>query len=215
MRFTISGMGDALPTMYEALACVRAGRPNMRDARATASSVAWARLCYDMLIKNGAEAVKAVEGGHPTEAFEKTVEATTLLSCLGFENCGVAAAHGLWLGFTHVTRFRDLHLLHGEGVSICALVHLVLEEQPESILREVMNFCGDVGLPLSLHEVGVGDSHDGMVAEGVAATWLAGNPAHNMPFQMTEKLVLGAIAQAEELARDFRGGDYHWRPAGS
>ena len=179
LRFTVAGMGDALPTMYEALACVRAGKPNLRGGAATASATAWARLCYEMLIAHGVGAVAAIREGRVTDDLERTVEATALLSCLGFENCGIAAAHGLWLGFTYVEAFRELKLLHGEGVSIFALVHLVLEDQPESTLQEVMSFCRDVGLPLSLREVGLKDGYSDAVNAGVDASCAEGFPIHN------------------------------------
>ena len=46
-------------------------------------------------MRDGRAAYLAAKAGCLTEAVEKIIEANTLLSGLGFENCGVSAAHGV------------------------------------------------------------------------------------------------------------------------
>ena len=91
-RLLVAGMGDALATWFEAKTCVDGRIKNMRGGASTLSAAALARLCYDTLLADGAAAVRAVETRVVTPALERLVEANTLLSGLGFESSGLAAA---------------------------------------------------------------------------------------------------------------------------
>ena len=59
-----------------------------------------ARLCYDVLMEFGLDAVRDVENHVVTPALEKVVEATTLLSGIGWESGGLACAHTIGNGIT-------------------------------------------------------------------------------------------------------------------
>jgi glycerol dehydrogenase len=50
-----------------------------------------AKLCYETLLEDGANALRAVQAQVVTPALERLVEANTLLSGLGFESSGLAA----------------------------------------------------------------------------------------------------------------------------
>ena len=59
------------------------------------AGLALARLCWDTLIDYGISARQAAQQHVVTPALEKVVEANTLLSGLGFESGGLAAAHAV------------------------------------------------------------------------------------------------------------------------
>jgi glycerol dehydrogenase len=64
------------------------------------AGLALARLCWDTLIDHGFSARQAAQQHVVTPALEKVVEANTLLSGLGFESGGLAAAHAVHNGLT-------------------------------------------------------------------------------------------------------------------
>ena len=103
VRFLVSGMGDALATLFEAEACRQALANNEVGEKGSMTAYALARLCYDTLLEHGVAAKLSCEAKAVTPALEHIVEANTLLSGLGFESGGLAAAHSVHNG------------LHGPG----------------------------------------------------------------------------------------------------
>ena len=99
-RLLVAGMGDALATLFEARTCVEGHVKNMRGGGSTQSALALAELCYRTLLADGTAALRAVEVQAVTPALERLVEANTLLSGLGFESSGLAAAHAIHNGLT-------------------------------------------------------------------------------------------------------------------
>src|SRR5512135_629157 len=99
-RLLVAGMGDALATWFEAKTCVDGGVKNLRGGLSTQSALALAKLCYRTLLADGADALRSVQTQVVTPALERLVEANTLLSGLGFESSGLAAAHAIHNGLT-------------------------------------------------------------------------------------------------------------------
>ena len=91
------------------------------------------------------------QGGHPS--LERLVEANTLLSGLGFESSGLAAAHAIHNGLTVAPGTHPY--LHGEKVAFGLLVQLVMEGSPRATVEQVLDFSTEVGLPLTLAEIGL------------------------------------------------------------
>jgi glycerol dehydrogenase len=100
VRFLVSGMGDALATWFEAESARQNYAPNMTGNLGSMSAYALSRLCYDTLMEYGVSARTANEAKVVTFAFERVVEANTLLSGLGFESGGLAASHSIHNGLT-------------------------------------------------------------------------------------------------------------------
>lgn len=67
----------------------------------------------------------ALETKTVTPALERLVEANTLLSGIGFESCGIAAAHAIHNGLTAIPETHNY--FHGEKVSFGVCAMLVLE----------------------------------------------------------------------------------------
>jgi glycerol dehydrogenase len=198
-RFIVSGMGDALATWYEARVCVAADRVAMAGGLATGASLSLARLCWETLMEYGPQARLAAEQHVVTPALEKVTEANTLLSGLGFESCGLAAAHGIHNGLT--VSHRTHGMMHGEKVNLGTLAQLVLEGAPTEELDTWLRFSRAVGLPTTLAEIGLSDpDREELLAIGRAAT-AEGETTHNMPFPVTPETVADALLAGDAYAR--------------
>jgi glycerol dehydrogenase len=153
VRFLISGMGDALATWFEARSCERTSSVNECRGLSTISALALARLCYDTLLDYGVAAKRANEAGIVTPAFERIVEANTLLSGLGFESSGLASAHSIHNGLTALAPTHAYY--HGEKVAVGALAGLHLTDANQKEMDTVYGFCESVGLPTTLADIGL------------------------------------------------------------
>jgi len=212
-RFLAAGIGDALSTYYEARAAAAAGAANMRGGRSTLAALELARLCRDVVLEHGVAALAACRNRVVDESLERVIEATTLLSGLGFESAGLAAAHAVHNGLTAVPATHGM--LHGEKVAFGTLVHLVLEAQrspgaavraeAEAEARRIAGFLIGVGLPVTLGELGV-DAADAHAIAAVAERATApGETIHAMPFPVDTAGVVTALAAADALGRAARG----------
>ena len=126
-RLLVAGMGDALATWFEAVTCVQGRVENMRGGLSTQSALTLAKLCYRTLLADGADALQAVQTQVVTPALERIVEANTLLSGIGFESSGLAAAHAIHNGLT--TAKATHAYLHGEKVAFGLLACLGGDEE--------------------------------------------------------------------------------------
>lgn len=139
VRFPVAGIGDGLSTYFEAEASSRTRKQTMAGGAPTRAALAIARLCYDTLLEHGLAARLAVEQQSVTPAVEKVVEANTLLSGLGFESGGLAAAHSVHNGLTALEGTH--HYWHGEKVAFGVITMLMLEDRPAEVVEEVVDFC--------------------------------------------------------------------------
>ncbi|WP_018248413.1 glycerol dehydrogenase [Orenia marismortui] len=198
-RFLVAGMGDALATYFEADACALTKASNMPGGTQTLTALNLAELCYNTLMKYGVAAKKAVEAGVVTEALEKIVEANTLLSGLGFESGGLAAAHAIHNGFTVL---EETHAkTHGEKVAYSTLVQLVLEDRDPELIQDVIRFCQEVGLPTTLSDLGIEELDEDEIFKVAEASCAEGETIHNMPFKVEAEMVKDAILAVDRLGR--------------
>ena len=198
-RLLVAGMGDALATWFEARTCVAGHVKNMRGGGSTNSAAALAELCYRTLLEDGAAALRAVETKVVTPALERLVEANTLLSGLGFESSGLAAAHAVHNGLTVAPGTH--HYLHGEKVAFGLLVQLVLEGSSRTTVEQVLGFSTEVGLPITLAEIGLSNLPQDTLAQIAARAAAPGETIHNEPFEVTPDMVADAILAADALGR--------------
>ena len=206
VRHLISGMGDALATCYEARTCYR--NPKGRSivgARMTIAALTLAELCADTVFEDGCKALDAIGLGEVNDSVERIIEANTLLSGVGFESCGLAAAHAYAAGLTVIpVLHRDF--LHGELVAIGLTAHLLLEHNPEEALK-VARFFSEVGLPVCLEQFGLDSGRDSKaLMEAMAAA--AKEPiVHNEPFEITPEKLWAAFLEADRLGREMIRND--------
>jgi glycerol dehydrogenase len=130
---------------------------------ATGAGIAIARLAYDTLLEYGVAAKLAVDEKVATPAVETVIEANTLLSSVGFENCGAGAAHSISVGLGTLEGAENC--LHGELVGFGTLANLVLENYPREEIDRVLRFCSAVGLPVHLAQLGIGDTSRANLSE--------------------------------------------------
>ena len=211
VRYLVSGMGDAMATWYEARTCIEnpAAR-NVLLARPTLAAAALGELCANTLYANGVAAVEAVRRREVTQALDHVVEANTLLSGIGFESAGVAAAHAVAQGLTVLPRL-NANYLHGEMVAAGLMTHLVLERRHEEAAR-LAEFCCAVGLPAHLGHVSLDASQKNDLAAvmaGAAQMWFLAYE----PFPVTSESMITAAIEADQIGREAvrRVGDEAYR----
>jgi len=196
-RFLVAGIGDAMATWYEARTCkLNENATTTVGARPTIASCAIGEACAKTLFEYGAAAAAAVAAKTGNDALEAVVEANTLLSGLGFESGGLAAAHGLAQSYTRIAKV-ETNFLHGELVAMGTLAQLMLESRPDEAAR-VAEFFATVGLPVHLGQISLEDSDSealGLVAEGTVDYPFIGN----MPEKVTIDSVRAAILEAHTL----------------
>jgi glycerol dehydrogenase len=201
-RLLVAGMGDALATWFEARTCVAGNVRNMRGGGSTSSALALAELCYRTLVADGAAALHAVSTQAVTPALERLVEANTLLSGLGFESSGLAAAHAVHNGLTVAPETHAY--FHGEKVAFGLLVQLVLEGAPRATVAEVLGFSSAVGLPITLAHIGLVELTRDRLDPIARRATAPGETIHNEPFEVTPDMVADALLAADALGRAWK-----------
>ena len=203
VRLTVAGMGDAMATYFEARACKRSGAISCAGGKTTEAAMALAKLCFDTLMEEGVKAKIALEAGACTEAVEKVIEANTLLSGIGFESAGLAGAHAIHNGMTVLEECHGMY--HGEKVAFGTIAQLVLENASQEDLAEVIEFCIEVGLPVTWKELGVEEMTEEKLMAVATAACAENDTLHNMPFEVTPKTVADALNAADAYGRYFLG----------
>ena len=146
-------------------------------------------------------AKRAVEQQVVTPALERLVEANVLLSGLGFESSGLAAAHAIHNGLTAIPQTHGYQ--HGEKVSFGTLVQLVLEGAEQEEVDEVLAFATSVGLPVTLGEIGCGSLTDDALRTVAVRATREDDTMRNEPFPVTPDALIDAIRAADAIGRSF------------
>jgi glycerol dehydrogenase len=146
--------------------------------RASRAALALAELCYRTVLSHGRQARKDVAAGQVSDAVEAVVEANTLLSGLGFESGGLAAAHSLYAGLSLLPAGSTY--LHGEKVAFGVVVQTVLEDWPAAERQELLDFYRDVGLPSRLREIGLGEASAADLRRAAEVACRPGSHMHNL-----------------------------------
>ena len=203
VRLTVAGMGDALAPYFEARACQRNGATSCAGGKTTEAAMALAKLCFDTLMEESVKAKIALEAGACTPAVEKIIEANTLLSGIGFESAGLAGAHAIHNGFTVLEECHKMY--HGKKVAFGTLTQLVLENVSQEELEDIILWCIEVGLPVTLKQLGAQDVTDDQLMEVAKAACSPDDTLHNMPFTVTPETVFAAIKAADAYGKYYLG----------
>jgi glycerol dehydrogenase len=203
LRLFAAGIGDALSTWYEAEANRLSQTPNYigQGYQSCLAAQAVARACFEAVKGRGREALEDLAAGKLSAAVEDVIEANILLSGLGFENTGCAAAHALHTGLHEISGSNAIY--HGEMVALGVLFQLVLEEAPEKELIEEADFLAGLGLPVSFEDMGlsVGEAE----LDKIVARILSGSSGIEAePFELTPEKVKRALRGADALGRSRR-----------
>jgi len=198
IRQLVAGMGDALATYYEARTCFQNPRArSVIGARPTIAALAISELCAKTLFENGMSAVDAMLRQEPNEAFEQIVEANTLLSGIGFESGGLAAAHAVAAGLTEIpVLHRDF--FHGELVGIGILTHLLLEGKAEEA-TEASEFMAGVGLPIHAGQLSLDMKKDVPSIKKAMEGAVSSSLTEAEPFEVSPEKLFAAFVEADLL----------------
>jgi glycerol dehydrogenase len=205
VKWLVAGMGDALATRFEAENCRDSYSPNalIDGGRPPSAATKLAEFCYENLINFGWMAKLANEKQAITEQYDNVAMANTLLSGMGFESGGLAAAHGIHDGLTAAPgRSKAPKPEHGDLVAIGTQAQLIMDNRPKALIEEVVNFCLTVGLPTTLEEIGCAYDDLEMC---MSATADPGHPyAHNNPYPLSVEKLVDALKSADAIGTAYR-----------
>lgn len=208
VRLLVSGMGDALATYFEAKANEMSNYENVISAEvgrgygSTIASRGIAKMCYETLLKDGVKAKLSAETKTVTEALENVIEANTLLSGIGFESNGTAAAHSINDGLTVLPGPAKYY--HGERVAFGVLCELMLENAENEVIDEVYRFCLAVGLPVTLEDLGVKHLTEEELHKVADSAFH--NVIHAEPVVITIENISSAILTADKIGKMYKEG---------
>jgi glycerol dehydrogenase len=143
--------------------------------------------------------VDAVEEGAVTESVAAVAEANTLLSGLGFESGGLAAAHSVHNGLTQLEATHDA--THGEKVNVGTVTQLVLEGRADGFVEDYVRFSLALDLPVTLADIGLDDPTTEQLETVAEAACDPEETIHNEPFEVTPPMVRDALRTADAIGR--------------
>jgi glycerol dehydrogenase len=198
-RFFIAGIGDAMATKFEAEASAFSGADNYFEGHVSQAALALANLSFEIIEDKALAALEAVSIGKVNQEFEDVVEATILLSGLGFENGGLSAAHAISSGFTVLEQSKVA--MHGEMVAFGLLVQFMLEKRPQQFINEMLTFYKKIGLPTTLADLGIKPPTPENLLPAIKAICASNSTINNIPFEVRAEMVERAILKADFLGR--------------
>lgn len=197
VRFLLAGIGDAISKKFEADGCLAGTGVTPFGTRPLLTAIAIADRCYTTIRRHGAAAVAACGRGEASADLEAVVEATVLMSGLGFENGGLSLAHSLTRG---LVRTRDaMDAIHGYQIAWALLVQWAAEERGDEEILDLMAFYREIGLPASLPELGMRDPSGAEIEQMAEWTMVAPHLA-NLDRPVTPQMLAAAIRRVEALA---------------
>ncbi len=194
VAFLRAGLGDAVAKRFEAAGCRDGTGITTLGSRPLLIGSAIADACYAALRAHGRAGLAACARGEVTDDLEALVEAVVLLSGVGFENGGLSLAHSLTRGSC------------GPAAPATPCTASTSPGPPSSSapprrsLRDEMDdlraFLVDVGLPVTLRELGLTDPTPDEIRAIASATMTAPHLA-NLAVPVSEDDLVAAILAVE------------------
>src|SRR5699024_3692286 len=202
-RFLASGIADALATWVDARAVIKARGTSMIGGEATIAARAIAEKCGGAIFKYAHLAYETTQAKSDTPALESVVEANTLLSGLGFESGGLAAAHAIHNGFTALK--GDIHhLTHGEKVAFGTLCQLALETHSIDDIERYIALYISLDLPVTLEDIHLEDASRNDLMKVAQTATVEGETIHQAFNNITADDVVDAIYAADRYAKAYK-----------
>lgn len=199
----IAGIGDTLAKWYEADVQLRG-----IDDKTVPMMISYhsAAQCKDILVQCAQGAVQAVQEGKVNADFIKVVETIIVYGGMvggyGDHFGRVTGAHAIHNGLTVLEETH--HALHGSKVAYGILVQLVLENRWDEI-TSLIPFYRQLGLPLSLKELGIDVATDEMVSQVAEKAIIPEESIHLMPIgEITATRVKDAIQALEQYYTELK-----------
>lgn len=194
-RWLYAGLGDTLAKLYE----YRCSGRDVEKTGRVIGAINNSHTCYDLIKRYGKEAKEAVEQQVVTPALSYCVDSIIyyggMCSILGGENLRGAAAHCVYFGFSYIPEAHEWG--HGLLVGFGNLCLLVLEERANEEIIEEIKLAIDCGVPVTLQQIAKVNDQDLQLVAEVACK--AGD-MRNMPFPVTEQMVIDSIKWVDQLA---------------
>jgi glycerol dehydrogenase len=149
------------------------------------------------LVNHGPAAYASILDGQLDDEVERVVEATVLLSGIGFESGGLSLAHALIRGLTAVPTMAAM--LHGELVAFGTLVQAVIEERNEAEVSELLGLLLAVKLPVTFKQLGQPDALTPDEMSTVVKATLAAAYSKNMNPPLTAERLTNALLAADRI----------------
>jgi uncharacterized oxidoreductase len=195
-----AGVGDTIAKWYEAEVLIRGVKPK---PLAVEVSIHAARLCRDVLIEEGMDAMKALEQKSVTSSFTRVIEtiimAGGMVGGYGDRYGRIAGAHSIHNGLTTLPETHAC--LHGDKVAYGILVQLTLDNNIKEVKR-LLPFYKKLNLPISMRELNVsGNLEEAFMKTALAAT-KEGESIHFMQHSSAEA-VKTAMNRLEEIIHSY------------
>jgi Glycerol dehydrogenase and related enzymes len=205
LRYLRAGMADTLAKFYEmAPHASRAGGDVTLKL-----GLHNAELAFNILSRNGARAIQEIETGNSNGVFPEVVDAIIVLAGLvGSITEGTyrpALGHAIHNSLTY---FPETHeSLHGEKVIFGVFAQLILEGKTPQAITEFLNCINELGLPVTLHQIGIQNDAD-TISEIARNVKIKAEALNKYAFPVTTRSLAEAIARANELGEASlnRGG---------
>lgn len=201
LKLFMAGIGDALATYPEAKSCYESYTPACSGGYPTMTALAMAKLCFDTLVEYSEAAIMAVKTQLCTPAFEKVVEATTLLSGIGWESCGVATAHVLG---NALANFPEAHAhMHGEKVAFGIVTQLCIDPgMSMTETYEIVDFMVKIGLPVTFADLDMQDVSKERLYQWAVEQTQPGSQCEHHTFPITAEDLYTAMLAADALGQE-------------
>jgi glycerol dehydrogenase len=200
-RFFAAGVGDAISKKFEAEQCDRAQGANSFGTRPLNTALLLARTTYDVLQCSAINAYHSVGQGIVTSDVEDVVEATVLLSGVGFESGGLSLAHALVRGLTAIPEMAGK--LHGEIVAFGTIVQMLADGRSDGEIKDLIKLLAALNLPITLKDLGQEKPLlDEQIAIIVMAT-LTTNYSKNMLPPLTAASLEQCLIQADRVGTQW------------
>lgn len=198
-RFLVAGMGDAMATWFEARSCERSNSLNVCGGYSTLTGLNLAKLCHDTLLQYGTTAKSDCENKFVTPALDYIIEANTLLSGIGFESSGLAAAHAIHNGLSALEETHPFY--HGEKVAFGVVTGLHLTDASPKEMETVYSFFEEVGLPTCLSDIGIVNANQEKLMKVALKACVPEETIHHEAMLVTPEKVLEAMIAADIMGQ--------------
>ncbi|MDR1965546.1 MAG: glycerol dehydrogenase [Synergistaceae bacterium] len=200
LRLFVAGIGDAMSTWFEAEASFASRAITCSGGAPTLTVMAMTKLCFETIMEYGLSAIEAVKVHAVTPAVEKVVEATTLLSGIGWESGGLATAHAM--GNSLPSLHETHEYLHGEKVSFGVMTQICLDDSlSDELVEETAIFLAKAGLPVTFADLNIDKVSESRLREYANSVVGEGSFTNNHNFTVTGDDLYDAMVAADALGR--------------
>lgn len=200
-RYLKAGIIDTLAKWYES-------KPNLKknnDSLQLKLQIKIAKLGFDILIEKSNKYLSSVDRKNNFNDFKQIVDSIILIAGLvgsvksdGFHG---GLAHPFYNSTTQIPETRNR--LHGEKVGFGILTQLVLEERPREQLIDTFNLFRNLGVPITLKEVGIVNDVEekvNFIAEDVSKKSVF---YRGIDYELTSDIIKKAIFEADNIGREI------------